>query len=351
MAKKIRIGIIRCDLHAAYYGALMEKHDPLKFRSPRPLDYKHHYGWEVGMGYFYHYTYYGNPRKITVETVSGFEIVKVWDEHREAAEIFSELFCNKPVVCDTPDQVSDGVDLVFIADCEGEGQDHLELARPGLKKGVATFVDKPFAYIASDAKKMLALGEKNGAPVMSLSILRSLPAASQFAKRLPEIGGALLGSIFGGSTNLAGLIHTVALGQHIFGAGVQTVKRMDCERQAVIHMDYGERPDRPRQGVVITCYCPAPHCSMFASAYGPTGRIHSPHFDDYIFPFGAAENLKKIRKMVKTGKAPMPTDDMVEIVAVAEASRISVATGKAVKVADVIKGKLTEQKTKKRSAR
>ena len=37
---KIRVGLIRCDLHGVYYAALMEEHDPLKLRSPRPPDYK-----------------------------------------------------------------------------------------------------------------------------------------------------------------------------------------------------------------------------------------------------------------------------------------------------------------------
>ena len=340
MSKKIRVGIIRCDLHGVYYGTLMDKHDPLKFRSPRPPGYEARYHWETGAGYFYHYTCYADPQRITVETVDGFEITKVWDQHREAAEIFSEVFYGKPAVCDTLEEASDDVDLVFIADCEGEGQDHLELARPGLEKGVHTFVDKPFAYSTAEATQMLNLAEKHGACVMSLSILRSLPEATLFAKRMPEIGGAQCGVVFGGSTHLAGLIHSISLAQHIFGSGVEQVKRMDCERQALIHLDYGQRDDRPKQGVTICCFVgPIPHCALYASAYGPKGRIHSPHFDDFVFPFGAAENLKKLRQMVQTGKLPVPTEEMIECVAVAEASRLSEADGKAVSVSDVIRGK------------
>ena len=325
-ADKIRVGLIRCDLHGVYYAALMADHDPLKLRCKR------------GGAHFYHYTFYNDPRRITVETMAGFEIVRVWDAQREQAEIFSEIFHGKPRVCDTPEQVSDGVDLVFIADCDFEGKDHLELARPGLEKGVATFVDKPFAYTVTDVKQMLTLGREHGAPVMSLSILRSLPQAGLFARRMDEIGGARFGAIQGGGTHLAGLIHTVSLAQHIFGDGVERVQRMTSRNNAAIHLDYGDRDDRPAQGVVINTQAgTVPHCAMYASAFGPRGRIHSPHFDDYIFPFGAAENLRKIRAMVRAGETRAPEAQMIENVAVAEASRISHERGgQAVEVRDVI---------------
>jgi len=322
---KIRVGLIRCDLHGVYYAALMADHDPLKLHSMR-----------CG-AHFYHYTYYNDARRITVETVEDFAIVRVWDEDRERAEVLSQIFHGRPQVCESFEQVSDDVDLVFIADCDFEGKDHLELARPGLAKGVATFVDKPFAYTVAEVKQMLALGREHGAPVMSLSILRSLPEAGLFARRMGEIGGARFGTIQGGGTHLAGLIHTVSLAQHIFGDGVERVQQMTGRNNAAIHLDYGDRDDRPSQGVLInTQPGPGPHCAMYASAYGPKGRIHSPHFDDFLFPFGAAENLKKIRAMVRSGEAQAPEAQMIENVAVAEASRISDERGgQAVEVRDV----------------
>ena len=337
----IRVGLIRCDLHAVYYSSLIAEHDPLKLRSPRPPDYKDRYVWERGAAHFYHYTNYNDARRLTVEPVDGFEIARIWDEHREAAEIFVEVFNGKPEICDRVEQVSDDVDLVFIADCDLEGKDHFDLARPGLEKGVPTFVDKPFAYTVADVLEMLELGKRHGAPVMSLSILRSLPEATLFARRMEEIGGARFGTVQGGSTHLAGLIHSVSLAQHLFGDGVETVQQMSSRKNDTIILDYGDRQDRPSQGVVInTQVGPVPHCSFYASAFGPKGRIHSPHFDDYIFPFGAAENLKKIRRMVQTGEAQAPREEMIEAVAVAQASRISAERGEVVAVHDVIEAKI-----------
>ena len=77
------------------------------------------------------YTNYGDVLNLSVPSVGGFEIAKVWDEHREAAEMASAVFFGKPEVCDTFAEVSDDGDLVFIAACNYDGGDHLELATPG----------------------------------------------------------------------------------------------------------------------------------------------------------------------------------------------------------------------------
>ncbi len=39
MGEKIRVGVIRCDGHALWFGALMAKHDPLLLQ--RPTEYRH----------------------------------------------------------------------------------------------------------------------------------------------------------------------------------------------------------------------------------------------------------------------------------------------------------------------
>ena len=58
--------------------------------------------------------------------VPGFEITKLWDEDRREAEKMAKIYYNKPRICDTIEEVSDDVDLVFIADCSGDGSDKLK---------------------------------------------------------------------------------------------------------------------------------------------------------------------------------------------------------------------------------
>ena len=52
--------------------------------------------------------------------------------------------------------------------------------------------------------------------------------------------------------------------------------------------------------------------------------------------------LKKIKHMVTTREVPVPRDEMIECVAIAEASRHAEHLNESVAVADVIAGKLAE---------
>jgi predicted dehydrogenase len=323
---KIRVGLIRCDLHALYYGVLMEKHDARAMM-------------DIGRGYaahYYHYTNYADPTLITVPTVSGFTISRVWDRDRQLAEIASTIFNGKPRVCDSLEECSDDVDLVFIADCNGDGSDHLELATPGLMKDVPTFVDKPFASTLRDARQILRLAQKRRVPVMSLSILRESPHARYFRDRLQEIEPVGFGCIKGPGGTLAGSIHTISLAQHIFGAGVVAVDCMGPSELAYLHLDYGGRPDRPSAGVMLNCESgPTYHCALYASAYSARGAIHSDQIGDYEFPWGAAAILRKIRRMVRTGKAQAPQDEMLELLAIVEAGRMAQKNGRRVSLSEV----------------
>jgi len=323
---KIRVGMIGCDLHGLYYGALMEKHDPLLMR-------------QIGRGqaaFFYFYLHYNDPTVMTVPSVSGFTIAKVWDANPQDAQAASAIFGDKPLVCDSLDECSDDVDLVFIPDCNGDGSTHLELATPGLKKGVPTFVDKPFASTLEDARAIVALADKQRAPVMSLSMLRTVPQAKHFRDRLQEVAPVGFGSIKGAGQTLAGSIHTISLAQHVFGSGVEAVHCMGPSELAYLHLDYGDRSDRPAAGVMLNCHSgPTYHCSLYVSAYGDKGAIHSGQIGDFEFPYGAAEILRKIRRMVRTGRAQVPREEMLECIAIAEAGRKAQKAGRRVALSEV----------------
>jgi len=314
---RIRVGIIRCDLHAIYYANLMQEHDPDVLREP-----------EYGRGgYYYFYSHYNDPRKMAFPMVPGFEIVKVWDADRKLAENMTRIYLSRPQVCDTFEEVSDDVDLVLIADCNGDGSDHLELATPGLMKGVPTFIDKPFAYDVAAARRLVDLAQQHNVPILSLSILREVPQATQFRQRFPELNGAKYGIIKGSTYHSAGFIHAISLAQHLFGAGVESVEAMGGNgKPFIVHLDYGSQPDRPSAGVTLNCDAgPTFHCALYASAYSELGAIHTGHISDYEFPWGVINILKKIKRMVETRQPQAPYEEMVECIAIATAARLSLA--------------------------
>lgn len=326
--RKIKVGLIRCDLHGLYYGILMFPHDPVAVRDDKIV--------RGHAAFFYHYMNYNDPRLITVPTVSGFELARVWDENERVAERTAALFGKRVKVCRNVEDVSDDVDLVFIADCNGDGSDKLKLATPGILKRVPTFIDKPLAYEVEDARRLAALARRRRTPILSLSIMRCLPQAALFRRRLAELGAPEFGAIKGGGTDMAGHIHAISLAQHLFGNGVQGVECMGATPLAYVHLDYGKTPHRPKAGVMLQCASGGSyHCAMYASAYSGQGAIHSPPFGDFVFPWGAARNLELIRQMVKTGQPPMPYADMVECIAVASAARLAQKRRRYVAIKDV----------------
>ncbi len=323
---KIRVGLIRCDVHAMYYGQLMEKFDVDVLRSV-PLGQ---------VSFFYHHLDCGNAEKLTVPTVSGFEIVKCWDADPETAEGFKAIFRGKPKVCKSFEEVSDDVDLVFIADCDFDGSDKLELATPGIKKRVPTFIDKPLSYEIPNAKKLVSMAKRYDVPIMSLSLLRKVPQAALFRNRLKELGKPHFGVIRGGWGNMAGHIHAISLAQHLFGPGVLAVEAMGPHELAYVHLDYGKKP--PNAGVMLCCRGGATyHCSFYASAYSNLGAIHSSDIGDFEYPFGATVILKLIKKMVKTRQPQAPYDEMLECIAIATAGRLSQKLKRPVTLKEVMK--------------
>jgi len=233
MARKIRVGVIRCDTHGYYFGAQMAYED----LDPAGL-VKHDYI----VAHYYQNIY--NPWDLEkLPKVPGMEITACYDHDRERAERFAETFSGKPVVCERPEEMIQFVDATFISDCDGGGGDHLKLAAPFLKAGVPTFVDKPFASTLKEARALVRLAEKQGTPLYNSSILSVVPAADMFKARYPEIGFPTVGVVkgvggafsqenlgareFGGiEDRLAYLIHGVALALNLFGRDIEFVECM-----------------------------------------------------------------------------------------------------------------------------
>ena len=81
--KKIRVGLIRCDSHGAYFGAMMGRHDPLKLRDPIERGTPPKKTWQAGGVHFYFYTSYWQPTLMTVPFAEGFEITRFEEWHLE----------------------------------------------------------------------------------------------------------------------------------------------------------------------------------------------------------------------------------------------------------------------------
>jgi hypothetical protein len=340
MAKKIRTSLIRCDTHSMWYAPLMTEHDPLLLQRPTKFcrgEASH--SWQSGGVHQFFYTNYGDPTDMTVPYVGGFEVVKIWDKERHVAEQAQAVLLGVPEICDSVEQCSDDVDLVFIGDCNLDGLDHLELAMPGLEKGVPTFVDKPFAYTVSECRQMVDTAKARNIPIFSASILRFEPACAMFRNRLSEVGDIHYAAITGAGTDPNGLVHSISLIQHVLGAGISTVQVMKTPKQVAIWLDYDNNPTAPRDGVMIHAKTigQRPHTrGIAASVFGSRDDIHTFIFGGCAYPWGTVEIIKQIKTMLETNKNPPELDDMIEAIAVLEAFRESEQSGKTAQVANFL---------------
>jgi len=350
MAKKgkIRLAIVRCDTHAYWYGAFMDEVDTLVLATPsdqaptRPA--VHDY-----------FKVIGDYKHLKIARVPGFVISKVYDNIPEQgldeqgipklqygtypgrALAFSETFLRHPKVCDTMEELVDGVDAAYIADSSSpkDGADHLELARPFLEKGIPTFVDKPFSATLAEAQKMVSLAKKNKTAVMSASILAHTEEGKFFRRRFDEINGCGYLVVKGVGPANAAVIHGLALAQGLVGYGVERVECMGSHELECILLYYPEG----LEAVVLS----APNrvftrlCEFYASAYSNRGVVHSPPIGDHEFPSGTRNIVCLFKQMIETGKPSIPYEHMLEPIAIIEAARIAQREGRRVTLSELWK--------------
>lgn len=334
--KPIKLGFVRADTHAYYYGIMLHECDSKKLQQYNYV--VHHYATGIY-----------DPVKITVPQVDGFEIAAIYDRDEKAARLFSDTFKGAPAVCTSLEDMADNVDAVFVADCDLHGADHLELSQPFLAKGLPTFVDKPFASKLADAQQIARLASDNNAPMFNASILSYVPAAAQFRARFNEIattyypvpdeqpdepvvrlglvkgvGGAFSQELAGKGVDgglesrMAYIIHGVALALHLFDGPVEWVEAMGMLPLENLRLHLASGAD------VVILNTPGEvfpeTCSFYASAYSKYGAVHSGPIGDPQFLGGAAIILEKFRDMVRTGTPPVEYDEFVHHIAVIEAA-------------------------------
>jgi len=199
----IDVGLIGCGKRALWYGALFGNIDQNVYARLDP-------------GAYHHMTYYMHV-DLQVDRVKGIRLAKVYDRDPESARILASAFKRKVEVCENLAEVSQGVDVVFIASDSGDGRNHAALAQPGLTAGIPTFVDRPLASTVLDARAMVSLARRKGVPLLSCSHLRLLPRAARFKARFAEVGPLDQGYIQGSGSNPAHLADGIELALFLFG--------------------------------------------------------------------------------------------------------------------------------------
>ena len=228
-------------------------------------------------------------------------------------------------VYDTIEAVCAEVDAVLIESVDG--RPHLEQARRVIAAGKALYIDKPMAGSLKDVLEIFRLAREKKVPVFSSSSLR-------FAKSTQAVRGGSIGEVSRAETSSPCHvdpthpelfwygIHGVESLFTVMGTGCVSVKRgMTADGKIQVSGTWkGGRTGVYREGK-----------GYEGKAFGAKGEAAVGAFDGY------APLVVEIVKFFKTGVAPVPEAETIELFAFMEASDESKKRGGAeVSVRDML---------------
>ncbi len=225
-------------------------------------------------------------------------------------------------VVDAPQEMIGKVEAILLE--FQEGGLHLENARPFLKAGLPTFIDKPFTCSVRDAKELAKLAKSQGTPLFSSSSLRYAVEIQELKSRREEVGAVLGADVYSPAS-----LNPKNPGLFNYGIhGVETLYSLmgpGCESVWCVSEDGWETTlGRWKDGRIGTMR----GTRQGAHSYGFTAfcekRVVPAVIDTrYIY----RELLKQIVDMFQTRKPPLAMEETVEVIGFIEASMKSANRG------------------------
>lgn len=308
----LRVGLIGANRRGLWYGAIFDDIDPAAYAELDPPAY-------------HHMTYYSSV-ELLCPRAKGFRLARVYDRDPRAARRLADAFRTRPRVCAGLEEASDDVDVVFIANESGDGTEHPALAEPGIRKGRATFIDRPLGADVARAKAILALAAAHGAPVLSCSHLRMTPQADRFKARYAEIGPLEFGTVQGFGPDPAHVADGIELAVYLFadefGGRVRSVRGSGNWPLEILHLACaGEQAGRMLEAVVVNAQGDPMRDGFSATAMSLMTPIYLDCLGGFAQPEGGVAVMDAIREMVRSGQSPLSASEMIEPIAVADAGR------------------------------
>lgn len=258
--------------------------------------------------------------------VDGAQVVKIWDPLRPAAQRLADA-CGIAQVCDSPEECAEGVDAVAIVD-DGSGQQWKYALAP-LRKGVPTFCDKPLAMTAKQAQHVADVARQTGTPFMSSSSLRFVPDVLALAKEVPTLGKIHLATTICGNELVYYGIHALEMAYAVLGRGAVSCLNVGQPGRNIVRVRF----ECGRDLLLMVAEKEWMRAGYQLNLYGTKGwRTLTPNLSDLYWYL-----LSKFLELVRTKKESVPVEEEVEVIAVLEAGKRSLAENREVTVAEVLK--------------
>jgi predicted dehydrogenase len=256
-------------------------------------------------------------------------VVKVWDPHREWAERLAAI-CGIDQVVDSPAEAAQDVDAVIVVDDGSRRQ--WQWALPALEAGLPTFIDKPLAMNAAEARHVVELAERHGARLMSASSLRYVPDMQALKAEAPALGNVSLATSICGNELVYYGIHALEMAYEILGdrmrGQAQSVLNVGREGRNVCRVRYASGLDL----LLMVAEGEYMQAGYQISVFGQRGwRTLQPRLDDlYVYL------MEQFMAVVGGAPSPVSGAEMVEVIAVLEAGAKSLVSGAEVLVSEHI---------------
>ncbi len=257
--------------------------------------------------------------------LEGVRVVRIWDPVKSAAQRLADV-CYIPIVCDNADQCSEDVDAVLIVD-DGSGQ-HGKYAVTPLRRGVPTFCDKPLAMTGKQAKQLARVARETGTPFMSASSLRFVPDVVALAEQVPSLGDIHLATSICGNELIYYGIHALEMAYAVLGPGAVSCLNVGQPGRNIVRVRYANGRDL----MLLVGEREWMRGGFQINLYGSRGwRSVTPDLTDLYWYL-----LDRFVDLVRTGNESVPIEEEVEVIAVLEAGKRSLAERREVTVAEVL---------------
>jgi predicted dehydrogenase len=232
----------------------------------------------------------------------------------------------------SPEDLAAQVDAVWLGDASGFGDDHFDLVAPALARGLPTFCDKPIGETVAGTRKILEFARRHKAPLMSSSLFRHEQGMEAALRKRDggEFGPIryVIAAVQSGYYPDGWLVY----GQHpawtavtLLGPGAKAVSMYAREDTCHALVTYPDRMPaelwfgRPNE---MSEYC---HTTVFfqKKRFEYTPSIEGDFW--YGHHYEMFRMAATFREMVRTGKEPIPHEEILAVTGIVRAAAKSVA--------------------------
>ncbi len=243
--------------------------------------------------------------------IPGARVTHVWTDTPEEAPLVARASRIEHVV-DRPEDVIGEVDAVIIA--TDDGDDHVRRARPFVEAGLPVFVDKPLATNLADLRQFVSW-QRQGAVLLSTSGMRYAPEMRLDDAQRQSLGDLRWITSFTCKTWERYGIHALEAVEPLLGPGFVSAQTQTQSGSDLVHLVHDS-------GVQVTLAAIHDAFGSFGAVhlYGTRGQLPLRLTDTYQ---AFRSQLLAFVDLLRTGRAPLPFAETVELMAALIAGRLS----------------------------